>query len=171
MNKKAITEYYGIELKQKVDSGVTYYDASFIDSFGEEFFFRFFNSPYDLEGIEVLGKIEFNENVIIFTDDIDSCENFWDNAIGFPVFLQKISEGSSELRSIQDFNFSEYNNEENTFVHIKQIGFLGSTRIEKSDEGYLIYVKNCEIEKSFERFVLASYLNRNNITLPNQVIE
>jgi hypothetical protein len=169
MNKKIITEYYDIELNQKSQSGITYYDATFKDTYGEDFFFRFFNNPYDIENIEISGEISLKDNTIIFTDDIDKCENFYDNVIGFPIFLQKMTGVSSEVRSIEGVNISNYNLSENTLIYVKKIGFIGRTSIEKTETGYIIYVKNCEIEKSFERFILAAYLNKNNITLNNQV--
>lgn len=169
MNKRIITEYSGLELSQKTQAGVTYYDVTFKDIYEEEFLFRFFNNPYDIEDISIKGKVSLNENTMVFSDDIDSCENFYDNAIGFPIFLQKMTGGSSEVRSIEGVNVSSYNLEENTFIYIKQLNFLGKTRIEKIEEGYIIYVKNCDIEKSFERFILAAYLNKKDVVLNNQV--
>ena len=170
INKKNTTDYYGIKFVKKSQSGITYYEATFKDTYGEDFTFNFLNNPYDLEDIEINGKIELKNNTIIFTDPIDKCENFYDNAIALPVFLFKTTKTNPEVRSIEGINFSNYYLSNDTFVYVKKIGTLGQTSIDKTDAGYIIYVKNCEIEKSFERFILAAYLNKQNITLPNQKI-
>jgi hypothetical protein len=165
----SLTEYNGITFSKKTQSGITYYEGRFKDTFNNDFTFIFFNNPISLESIEIKGKVEIKESIIVFTDEIDACDNFYDNAIGFPIFLQKMTGGSAEVRSIIGINTSEYNLEENTLIFVKKTALFENTRIEKTDLGYNLYVKNCEIEKSFERFILAVYLNKDDVILTNQV--
>jgi hypothetical protein len=168
INKKSITNYNGIDFQKKFSNGTYYYIATFNDTYGKEFQTIFYNNPINLEDVKVNGKIELKNNTIIFTDPIDTCENFYDNAVLLPVVLFKIVKTNPEVRSIQGINFSNYSLSTDTFIYVKQVGKLEQPRIEKIDAGYTIYVRNCEIEKSFERFMLATYLNKQNINLTNQ---
>lgn len=171
LDKKATTDYNSIDFKKKISGSTTYYEATFKDTYGKDFTFNFMNNPYDIEDIAIKGKVELKNSTIIFTDPIDSCENYLDNAMGVTIFLFKtIKSTSAEARSISGFNFSNYSLSTSSFIFVKKTNQFGQARIDKTDSGYNIYVKNCEIEKSFERFILAAYLNKQNITLTNQKI-
>jgi len=169
LDKKATTDYNGIDFKKRISGSTTYYEATFKDTYGKDFTFNFLNNPQDIEDIAIKGKVELKNNTITFTDPIDTCDNFYENAMGFPIFLFKTMNTNPEVRSIQGINFSNYSLSADTFIFVKKTTQFGQARIDKTDAGYNIYVKNCEIEKSFERFLLAAYLNKQNITLANQV--
>ncbi|MEM3405705.1 MAG: hypothetical protein QW117_01890 [Candidatus Pacearchaeota archaeon] len=169
INKKNLEYYHNISFFKKNYLDKIFYEGVFYDNFGEKFTYRFFNNPYTLEEIKINGKIELKKEVMIFADDVDKCENFYENAIGFSVFLQKVNNGSVEVRSIQGINFSNYDINKTTIIYLRKVGILSKLKIEKIEEGYIIYIKNCEIEKSFERFLLGAYLNKKDIILNNQI--
>lgn len=156
-------DYGGMKFYKEKEGPVLFYKSllGYVTASGENipFILKLRNDPRELDNIPIEGAIKLKKEVILsLSPGIANCSDTYITMLDFSRTLKGFSIKASGATT--DKNYAkEYNAplvdckdaKEKTVIVMKE---GNETKITKTEGCYTIEIKDCEIQKSFERFIL-----------------
>jgi len=157
-------EYNGLNFYKEKEGSILYYKSllGLVVLNGENvpFILKLRNDPRVLDDISVNQKISLNkkEAILSLSPEIAECPNTYITLIDFSRTLKafgiKASAATTDKEYAKEYNatLADCEDAEEKLVVVMKEG--NETKITRDDTCYTIEIKNCEIQESFERFLL-----------------
>jgi hypothetical protein len=156
-------EYEGVDFYKEKEGEIMYYKSllGYVTATGDQvpFILKLRNDPRELSEIPIDGEIRLKkETILSLSPEVANCSNTYVSLIDFSgtlkAFSIQASPGTPDRRFAKEINasFADCRHAKEKTVIIMKEG--NETKITQDGDCYIIEIKDCEIQKSSERFLL-----------------